>query len=452
MSTVILTKICLLFFLIICSGVFSGSETSIFSLGRIERFRIREEEDTQIPRALHYLLQRPQRLIITLLIGNNLINICVSALVASFAGDMFTATGWLQGPAWVLLKALATTLICLPLLLIFAEIIPKTAAMLNPLGFARFVAVPIKFFYHIVTPVRWFLAGLAKSIARIVLGELTQSEEVITEHEFRSLVDLSKKGGVLWESEHEFIHNIFDFGETRVSEVMTPRTDMFVIHITQPLSEILKAIEEHHFSRMPVYDKDKDDIVGILYSKDLLQLDLARQNEWNIEAILRVPYYIPQTKMASDLFREFRSNRIHQAIVVDEYGGVAGLVTMEDLLEELFGEILDEYDPEEPEMRQVDKNTIIIPAKMSIEEFNKRLDVSLPEEEYDTMGGLVFDLFGKLPSPGAKISFMHYTFTVNKMLGTRILELQVQQKVKETDILENLPGEIPSHTDRKIDN
>ncbi len=407
----------------------------MFSLGRIERYRIRENKQTLGARLIQSLLQRPKRLIITILIGNELINIIISALTASFTEDIFALSGWAQASDWVLLKTLVATAICLPLLLIFGEITPKTLALRNPLRFSLFVAIPLSLFYRVVTPLRWLLDGLTGVIVRLFLGEQPAREDPITEREFRTLVDLSKRGGVLWESEHEFIHNIFDFGETRVSEIMTPRTDMFCIQSDQSLEEILQDIEQLHYSRIPVYKKDKDDIIGILYSKDLLQigLDFGRQKEWNLEAILRQPYFIPQTKMASDLFREFRSSRIHLAIVVDEYGGVAGLVTMEDLLEDLFGEILDEYDPEEPQARHVDKNTIIIPAGMSIEDFNKFLDVQFSEDEHDTMGGLIFDLFGKLPAPGSKISFMHYTFTVEKMLGTRILELKVQGQGGESE-------------------
>jgi CBS domain containing-hemolysin-like protein len=157
-----------------------------------------------------------------------------------------------------------------------------------------------------------------------------------------------------------------------------------------------------------------------------LPAEVAEGKDWDLRSLLRKPHFIPQTKNASDLFREFRFNRVHLAIVVDEYGGVAGLVTMEDLLEELFGEIQDEYDAEEPQPRELDENTIIIPARMPIEEFNLRVGAELPEEEYDTMGGLVFGLFGRLPTPKAKVSYMLYTFTVEKMAGTSIQELKIE--------------------------
>jgi len=223
---------------------------------------------------------------------------------------------------------------------------------------------------------------------------------------------------------------------------------MFCLQGDQSLEEILEVIEEQHYSRIPVYEEDKDDITGILYCKDLLGIraDPEKRRDWNLRAFLRKPYFIPQTKKASDLFREFRFNRVHLAIVVDEYGGVAGLVTMEDLLEELFGDILDDYDPEEPQPRQLDENTMVIPGRMPFEDCDQLGGAALPEEEYETMGGLVFGLFGKLPSPEAKVSFMHYTFTVEKMEGTRILELRVERQPEDTARADSEGPDSPSGT------
>lgn len=428
MSGIIITKISFLSVLLLFSGFFSSSETSLFSLGRLERYRIREEKKTFISRCLQELLERPRRLIVTILIGNELVNITISSLSASLVDDFFLARTPLASVDPVLLKTVIATAVCFPLLLVLGEITPKTMALYNPKRVARFAAVPLHLFYFLIAPVRWVLASLSNWIVRLLFGESPTVDAPITEEEFRYLVDQSNVDGVLWEAESEFIHNIFDFEETRVSAVMTPRTDMFCLQADQSLEEILKVIEEQHYSRIPVYEEDKDDITGILYCKDLLgfTLDPEKRGHWNLRALLRKPYFIPQTKKASDLFREFRLDRIHLAIVVDEYGGVAGLVTMEDLLEEIFGEILDDYDPEEVQPRQLDENTMIIPGMMPIEDFNRFAGAELPEEEYDTMGGLVFGLFGKLPSPGAKVSFMAYTFTVEEMEGTRILELRVE--------------------------
>ena len=448
MSGIIITKISFLFVLLLCSGFFSSSETSIFSLGRLERYRIREEKETLISRCLQQLVEQPRRLIVTILIGNELVNITISALSASLVDNVFFTWTPLVSTDPVLLKTVIATAVCFPLLLVFGEITPKTIALYNPRKSARFAAVPLRMFYSLIAPVRWVLSSLSNGIVRLFFGESPMVDAPITEEEFRNLVDQSNEDGVLREAEREVIHNIFDFGETRVSEVMTPRTDMFCHQADQSLEEILKVIEEQHYSRIPVYEEDKDDITGILYCKDLLGLTAnpEKRRDWDLRALLRKPYFIPQTKQASDLFREFRHNRIHLAIVVDEYGGVAGLVTMEDLLEELFGEILDDYDPEEPQPRQLDENTMIIQGMMPIEDFNRFAGAELPEEEYDTMGGLVFGLFGKLPSPGAKVSFMAYTFTVEEMEGTRILELRVERHPEGVARPENEGPDSPSES------
>ena len=449
MSGIIITKISFLVLLLLCSGFFSSSETSIFSLGRLERYRIREEKETFISRCLKQLVERPRRLIVTILIGNELVNITISALSASLVDNVFFTRTPPVSIDPVLLKTAIATAVCFPLLLVFGEITPKTIALYNPRKSARFAAVPLRLFYSLIAPVRWVLSSLSNGIVRLFFGEAPTVDAPITEEEFRNLVDQSNEDGVLREAEREVIHNIFDFGETRVSEVMTPRTDMLCLQADQSLEEILEVIEEEHYSRIPVYEEDKDDISGILYCKDLLGLTAnpEKRRDWDLRALLRKPYFIPQTKQASDLFREFRFNRIHLAIVVDEYGGVAGLVTMEALLEEIFGEILDDYDTEEPQPRQLDENTMIIPGRMAIEDFNRFARAELSEEEYDTMGGLVFGLFGKLPSPGAKVSFMAYTFTVEEMEGTRILELGVERHPEEVARPENEGPDLPSERD-----
>lgn len=448
MSALILTKGIVLLGLLLCSGFFSGSETSFFSLGRIERYLIRNGDESLTLRWIHVLLQNPRRLLISILVGNECINITASAVSASLTVDVFNSIFPSIGENRLLLKTVVATALIFPLILIFGEITPKALALRNPQQYARIVVVPLSFFIRLVTPVRWVLEGLTNRIVRLVTRKPLVHETPMTEREFRSLVDLSREGGELWESEHQFIHNIFEFGEARVSELMTPRTDMICLRLDQSRTEVLNAIEAYHFSRIPVYEKDKDDVVGVLYSKDILResLGTTKEETWNLQSILRRPFFIPQTKKASDLFREFRSNRIHMAIAVDEYGGVAGLVTMEDLLEELFGEILDEYDPEEPRTRQVDGNTWVIPARMSVEDFNRQMESELPVDEYDTMGGLVFDLFGRLPSPGAKVSYMRYTFTIEKMMGTRILEIRVQNQPAPEGKREGGPGKSPTES------
>ena len=450
MYGLILVKLSLLLFLLLFSGFFSGSEAALFSLGRIERYRIREGGGSLTARWIRYLIEDPRKLLITILIGNELVNICAAVLTASLTHDLIQM-GWMTGLSErVILKALVSAVIFTPFLLVVGEITPKTLAVWNAGLVARGVAIPLRVFYQVAAPLRWILKGLADGVVRIFAGEPPRSETPITEEEFRILVDLSREGGLLRESESEIIHNIFDFGETRVAEVMTPRTDVFCIQMDRTLDDIIRAIGQRHLSRIPVYKQDKDDVVGILYSKDLLRLrrEPNSRESFDLKSILRKPYFVPQTKRANDLFREFRFSRIHMAIVVDEYGGMAGLVTMEDLLESLFGESQGEYDPEVSPIQSVEDGTVIVPARMPIEEFNRRFGANLPEEEYDTMGGLVFDLFGRLPEPGLKVSYMRYTFTVEKTRGPRILELRVQW---QTDDSGSSDGQGSAHAEQAGD-
>jgi len=429
LSATVLFKLASLGVLLVLSGFFSASESSLFSLGRMERYRVLRKDEPLSLRLIHGLLQRPRRLLVSLLVGSHCANILIAVLGASLTADALAA--WLPpGPGGAVLRNTLPVAATVFLGILFlGEIVPKALALRHPQGFARFASVPLHLFSWLVSPVRAALWSVSNGLVRLPLGSSPDSTPPMTEREFRNLVDLSKEGGALWASEQRFIHNIFDFGETRVSELMTPRTDMVCLQAGTPLPEVMAAIELHHFSRVPVYEQDKDDIVGVLYCKDLLNEPARRDRTepWSLRAVVRKPYFVPRTKKANDLFREFRANRIHMAICVDEYGGVAGLVTMEDLLEDLFGEILDEYDPEAPRVRQLDEHTLIIPARMPIEDFNRRTGAGLPEEEYDTMGGMVFDRFGRLPSPGARVSYRGYVFTVEKMLGTRIVELRVQR-------------------------
>jgi len=442
----ILAKFALLFFLLGLSGFFSGSEAALFSLNRIERHRIGAEDDRPSARWIRDLLREPRNLLATILVGNELVNVSASVLAASVTDDLLArpALAWVADS--VLAKTLLSSLIFAPLLMVLGEITPKTLAVWNARKFAHFVALPLRTFYGIIAPVRWVFKGAADGVVRAVLGEPSRAETPVTEEEFRALVDLSREGGSLRESEREMIHNIFDFGETRVEEVMTPRTDVFCLPVNQPLEEIVRAIGERHHSRIPVYDQDKDDVVGILYAKDLLRLwlDPRLRESFDLRKFLRKPYFVPRTKRANDLFREFRSNRIHMAIVVDEYGGVAGLVTMEDLLESLFGEIQDEYDLETCDVRPLDDGGMIVSARMPIEDFNRRFGAELPDEEYDTLGGLVFDLFGRLPEPGAEVAFQGWAFAVEKIRGARILELRVRkQKGEAPSGGGSQPGSVP---------
>ncbi|MBI2876875.1 MAG: HlyC/CorC family transporter [Candidatus Tectomicrobia bacterium] len=404
--------------LLMLSAFFSGSEAALFSLGH---WRLKQMEEKDHPRAkmIAALLSQPRRLILSLLIGNELVNVAASALVASlFISLLGYSSQWL---------AIATMT---PLLLIFGEITPKVIGVKDPVRFSSWASAPLHLFVIVVTPLRALSQWIAEGIIFLLRGQATAQGNIIRQDEFRTLVDVGEKEGVLEASERELIQNVFEFGDTPVSEIMTPRTDIFSLSSDLILEEILEEIRHNPYSRIPVYQgSNKDNIVGILYAKELLIPEKVR-GQWEDKAklrnFLRPPYFIPWSKKALDLFKDFQKRKIHLAIVVDEYGGIAGLVTMENLLELLFGEIQDEYDIPEHLFQELGEDTYLVSARLPIEQFNEQMGIELPQEEdLETVGGLVFSLFGRLPQAGESVSLNGFTFFVEEIEGTQIKKIRV---------------------------
>ena len=233
------------------------------------------------------------------------------------------------------------------------------------------------------------------------------------------------------EDERELIHSIFEFGDTVVREVMVPRTDMIVVKADAPLTQALDTITKAGYSRIPIYEGDTDNIVGVLYAKDLLKRSLVRDDATRVAAVGRPPLFVPEQKKVSDLLREMQQQRVHMAIVVDEYGGTAGLVTIEDLIEEIVGEIVDEYDQEEPLVEPLEGDSIRVSARLPIDEVNELLGVDLPHEEWDTVGGLVFGLTGRVPSPGETIGYDSLEFQTERVSGRRIQKVVIRKVPEE---------------------
>jgi len=249
-----------------------------------------------------------------------------------------------------------------------------------------------------------------------------------TTDELKTLVDLSEDEGIIDQEERNLIQRVFEFGGHRVSQIMTPRTDIFALEVSEPLATALPKIRDNRFSRIPVYEGSTDQIIGILFAKDLLPYSQHPEPEVKVRDLLHPVFFVPESKRIDDLLREFQRNKVHMAIVVDEYGGVSGLATMEDALEELVGEIVDEFDIEEILCRQIDPQTYVVSAKLSLGEFNDKLGVSIPREDADTVGGHVFHLFGMLPKRGESVSAHGLTFTIEHVKGTRILEIRVRRE------------------------
>ncbi|MBN2372161.1 HlyC/CorC family transporter [bacterium] len=253
-----------------------------------------------------------------------------------------------------------------------------------------------------------------------------------SEEDFHRLIDEGEEEGIIEEEEHDLIHSVFEFRDTIVREVMVPRVDIAAIPLKATLDEVLDIIIEKGHSRIPVYDQNMDNIVGIVYAKDILKVFKSDKRDIVITDIMRPPYFVPETKKIMDLLKEFQVQKIHMAIVVDEYGGTAGLVTIEDLLEELVGEIQDEYDNERERLVRLNDNTISVDAHINVEEIEEFFDCKIPEEDFETVGGLIFHLFERIPKEGEDVTFQGLRFIVRKADERRVLRVEIS-RVHEKD-------------------
>jgi len=255
----------------------------------------------------------------------------------------------------------------------------------------------------------------------------------VTEQEIKAMAEMASEEEVIEEGEKELIHSIFEFGDTLVREVMVPRPDIVAAPINSSVRQILDLVLRHGFSRIPVYRTTLDEIVGVVYAKDLLRHLHAGKENVPLDSIMREPFFVPETKKIDDLLREMQLRRVHIAIVTDEYGSVAGLVTIEDLLEELVGEIADEYDREEPQIEPVDEQTYRVNGRLSIDDVNELLDVKLPHEEWDTVAGLMNELLGAVPTQGETVTYDNITLTAEKVQGRRIAKVLIRKLASEEE-------------------
>jgi putative hemolysin len=407
----IVLELLALFFLVACSALLTGAEAAYFSLGRSRLKRVQGSVE-----APTRLIEHPHDLLVTLLIGITVINIGASAIAATMAGELF-------GERFGLLAEIIGMIL---LLTTFGEVLPMTIAVKYPEQFLRVVHRPVSWLGALLKPVRALLAGFTTLTVRAVGGGGTTEQPELSEEELRTLVDVGASEGVVERGEREMIHKVFELEDTPVRSVMVPRTDMFCLDLETPVAEILPALRENLHSRVPVYEGSIDIIVGVLYTKDLLPyVGTGLADAFDLRAHLHPPYFVPESKRADALLQEFQAKRLHMAIVVDEYGGTAGLVSLEDLLEELVGEIADEYDEPERLIQRVDDTTYRVAGKLPIEQLNTVAGLSIANEGYDTVGGWVLDLFGRVPRKAERTETPEVVVTVEKIERTRILEVLI---------------------------
>jgi putative hemolysin len=404
--------------LVLLSALLTGAEAAYFSLGRARLKRLAEEQGPE-QGPLVPLLTRPHELLVTLLVGITLVNIAASALAATMAAKLF-------GPAGLAVAIGAMTV----LLVVFGEVLPMTLAVEHPERYSAWVSRPVAWLSALLWPVRAILNGLTAVTLRFVGSERKQGEPEISEAELRTLVDVGAREGVVDRTEREMIHKVFELEDTLVREVMVPRPDMFCLDVATPPAEILPLLREQVHSRVPVFEETVEQIVGVLYTKDLLPCLRGLPGDFDLRSRLHPPYFVPESKRADALLREFQAKKLHLAIVVDEYGGTAGLVTLEDLLEELVGEIRDEFDEEERLIQKVDAATYRVSGKLPIDELNAATGLNLPNESFDTVGGWVLDLFGRVPHRGEKAQTGEVSVAVEKVQRTRVIEVLVKLNLR----------------------
>jgi CBS domain containing-hemolysin-like protein len=399
--------------LLLCSALLTGAEAAYFSLGR-SRLRELADEQGQAQNPLAPMLERPHELLVTLLVGITLINIAASALAASVAGKLFGSAG------------LAIAIGGMTFLLsVFGEVLPMTVAVDHPRAFSSWASRPVAWLSVLLTPIRAVLRGFTALTLRLVGSERPAGAPEISEDELRTLVDVGAREGVVERAEREMIHKVFELEDTIVRQVMVPRPDMFCLDVDTPREDILPRLREHLHSRVPVFEQSVDQIVGVLYTKELLPHLRGLPEDFDVRAHLHPPYFVPESKRADALLREFQAKKLHLAVVVDEYGGTAGLVTLEDLLEELVGEIRDEFDEEERLIQKVDAHTFHVSGRLPIDELNSATGLQVPQESFDTVGGWVLDLFGRVPHKGEKVEADGLVVSVEKVERTRVLEVQL---------------------------
>ena len=404
-----LDQIIVLIALILMSGFFSSAETALFSISNVKARHIaksRSKRNTLIKK----MKEDPHKLLSTILIGNNLVNVAASALATALAIEL--AANHAVG--------IATGVMTLAIL-IFGEIFPKSIATRNNILIARMVIIPLHWLSILFSPMIMFLNFIPQITNKI------QKKHRVTEEELKTFVEVVEEEGEIKQVEKELIKNIFEFDDTNASEIMTPRGDMFVVDADEELD--LEAIIQSGYTRIPVIQGDIDHVVGILNIKDLFMEQAKGNGEIDVRKMMNKPYFVPEYKKLDSLLHQFKKRKQHMAIIVDEHGGVSGLITLEDALEEIVGEIVDETDKDEPQIIRVKPDEWIVPGKSEIEEVNEKIPMNIPDSrEYDTFSGYILDTIERIPRENEEISVGKFLVTVKEMDGIRIREYHVRQQ------------------------
>ena len=414
--------------LLACSAFFSGSESALFSLDRYELEKLEEDDDSPASDAVRTLLAQPRRLLATILLGNELVNITLSTVGLAAVLAVAEARNIAQVPWWI------NVLLVTPILLLFGEIAPKALAVRLGITWARAVAVPMKLFGALVAPFRWVVHTLAELILRGVgIDQDDPLPDALQEAQFKALVRLGEREGVIEPDEAELIHRVFDLNDTPVSKIMTARSEVTAIPRGAPLDELLEPIQGSRFSRVPVYAGDPDHIRGILLTKELLPYLYGGQTfeVATLDELIQPAYFVPPGKPCDELLAEFQAEQGHMAVVLDETGGLLGIVTLQDILEQLFVTQVEEIEqrPDQPRPDRIAEGLYRVPAKLEVADWNRTMEPALPEgDSYNTVAGYIFHLFGRLPKKGETVRDDGWTFRVSGLEGTRLTWITARRR------------------------
>lgn len=423
----VIFQIVLVIILIILSAFFSSAETAFSTANRM-KMRTLAEEGNKKAALVNKILDRYSKLLSAILIGNNVVNLSASSLATTVAISLSEPLG-LQASLMTGIATGALTII----VLLCGEIVPKTWANLYADKIALIYAPIIRFLILILTPVIFIVDTIATAILKLFRIDPNKKNSTMTESELRTYVDVSHEDGVIEEEEREMIYNVFDFGDSLAKDIMIPRIDMVSVEDTADYKEVMERFREHMYTRLPVFHESTDNIIGIINVKDFLIVENTKN--FKISDILREVYYTYEYKKTSDLLMEMRQSSSSMAMVLNEYGSTEGMITLEDLLEEIVGEIRDEYDADEETLiQEIEENTYVVPGGMKLDDINNSIGTDFTSEDYDSIGGLIIEKLDKLPEEGEFVTLENGTvLTVKTVNQNRIEEVLMVLPTPETE-------------------
>lgn len=431
------------FFLVFLNGFFVAAEFAIVKV-RASQIEIKAKSGSRVAKTAKHITQHLDGYLAATQLGITLASLGLGWVGESVMEHIITnvLTFFNANPATIAsMASTASPIIAFTVItimhIVFGELAPKSIAIQRPIGVTMVIAFPLHVFYLIFRPFIVLLNGFANALLKLFgINAIGSHEAAHTSEELQYLLEQGKESGALNLNEHELIKNVFDFNERVVKHIMVPRTKISGIEQNTPVAELIDTLVKEGYSRMPIYDETIDKIIGVIHAKDILPL-LAQKKELVLKDIIRKPYLIPETKKINDLMAEFQLRRIQIAIVLDEFGGTAGMVTLEDIVEELVGEIQDEYDEEKPIVDKVSDGEFIVNASATIYDVNEYLPHDLPEDEdYDTVGGLVGDLFGKIPEVGESKEFYGYNVTILKKSEQNVESVKMELVINPEDVVD----------------